>query len=188
MKEYLDIVDEQGNPTGETVERNYAHENGIRHRTAHLWLVRIKDGRLQLLLQKRAASKESYPGCWDISSAGHIPAGTFYEVSAVRELGEELGISADEDELVYCGDRKISTDHVFSGRPFHDRQVSRVFFIWRDLDESAFNVQKEELECVRWIDFEECVERVENNTFSHCIALEELMMLKSKLSTFINNK
>ena len=44
MKEYLDIVDEKGNPTGETVERSLAHGEGIRHRTAHLWLIRRKEG------------------------------------------------------------------------------------------------------------------------------------------------
>jgi hypothetical protein len=39
MMEYLDIVDENGNPTGEKVERAYAHKNGIRHRTAHVWIL-----------------------------------------------------------------------------------------------------------------------------------------------------
>lgn len=38
--ELIDIVDEVGNPTGETVERNIAHTNGIRHRTAHVWIMR----------------------------------------------------------------------------------------------------------------------------------------------------
>ena len=186
MKEYLDTVNELGEPTGETVERVYAHENGIRHRTAHLWLVRIKDGKVQLLLQKRSETKESYPGCYDISSAGHIPAGDDFTVSAVRELHEELGISASEDELVCCGDRKISTDHIFCGRPFHDRQVSRVFFIWRDLDESAFTLQKEEVESVRWMDFDECFYGVAQGTFKNCIASEELEMLRKKLSEVVN--
>jgi isopentenyldiphosphate isomerase len=29
---------------------------------------------LQVLLQKRSPDKDSYPGCLDISCAGHIPA------------------------------------------------------------------------------------------------------------------
>lgn len=33
MAEYLDIVDENGIPTGETVEREMAHAKGFRHRT-----------------------------------------------------------------------------------------------------------------------------------------------------------
>ena len=74
MKEYLDVVDENGMPTGETVERSVAHREGFPHRTSHLWLVRRREGRIQVLLQKRAMTK-SFPGCYDISSAGHIPAG-----------------------------------------------------------------------------------------------------------------
>lgn len=37
MKEMLDVIDEKGNPTGETVDREYAHLNGVWHRTSHLW-------------------------------------------------------------------------------------------------------------------------------------------------------
>lgn len=32
--EIFDIIDENGNPTGKTVERSIAHAEGIRHRTA----------------------------------------------------------------------------------------------------------------------------------------------------------
>jgi isopentenyldiphosphate isomerase len=82
MSEYLDIVDEHGEPVGRTVERSVAHLEGVRHRTSHLWLLRRRDGRIEVLLQKRALTK-SFPGCYDISSAGHIPAGDDYEASAV---------------------------------------------------------------------------------------------------------
>ena len=41
--ELLDIVDENGKPTGETIERKTAHSEGIRHRTAHVWIVRKSD-------------------------------------------------------------------------------------------------------------------------------------------------
>ena len=36
--EIFDIVDEKGIPTGETIERTQAHEKGVRHRTAHIWI------------------------------------------------------------------------------------------------------------------------------------------------------
>ena len=42
--ELLDIVDEKGNPTGETVPREVAHREGIRHRTAHVWIFRRRGG------------------------------------------------------------------------------------------------------------------------------------------------
>ena len=90
MAEYLDVIDDNGNLTGETVAREVAHRDGIRHRTSHLWLLRKKDGALQILLQKRSADKPSFPNCYDISSAGHIPAGGEFASSALRELKEEL--------------------------------------------------------------------------------------------------
>ena len=100
--ELLDIVDEKGNPTGETVPREVAHREGIRHRTAHVWIFRRRGGVVQILLQKRSDNKDSDPGCYDISSAGHIPAGSDYIPSAVRELKEELGVDMNGDELIYC--------------------------------------------------------------------------------------
>lgn len=91
MEEIFDIVDENGEPTGKTVPRSEAHRNGIRHRTAHVWLWRPAKGGFEILLQKRSDDKDSFPGCYDISSAGHIPAGCDYITSALRELKEELG-------------------------------------------------------------------------------------------------
>lgn len=60
--EFFDIVDEKGIPTGESIERTQAHKKGIRHRTAHIWIIREQDGKAQLLLQKRSAEKDSFPG------------------------------------------------------------------------------------------------------------------------------
>ena len=73
--EYLDIVDENGMPTGEIVFRDTAHKEGLRHRTAHVWVVRKTEKGYDVLLQKRSMEKESFPGLYDTSSAGHIPAG-----------------------------------------------------------------------------------------------------------------
>lgn len=50
------------------------------------------DGTLQLLLQLRAADKDTYPGRWDVSAAGHIAAGDGSADTAGRELAEELGL------------------------------------------------------------------------------------------------
>ena len=92
--ELFDVVDGQGRPTGATVSREQAHREGVRHRTAHVWILRKKDGKTQILLQKRSENKDSHPGCYDISSAGHIPAGQEFVPSALRELKEELGVEA----------------------------------------------------------------------------------------------
>ena len=44
--EILDICDELGNPTGKTVERKIAHQQGILHRTAHVWILRKKENKI----------------------------------------------------------------------------------------------------------------------------------------------
>ena len=101
--EYLDICDENGRPTGETVSRDTAHREGIRHRTAHVWIVREREGRTEVLLQKRSMRKESFPGLYDTSSAGHIPAGQEPLPSALREMEEELGVKAGPEDLALAG-------------------------------------------------------------------------------------
>lgn len=114
--ELLDIVDENGKPTGETVERKTAHSEGIRHRTAHVWIVRKSDEGAEVLLQKRAMNKDSFPGRYDTSSAGHIQAGDEPEESAIRELHEELGIKASVDDLQFVDTFVIQYEKNFMAR------------------------------------------------------------------------
>ncbi len=178
--ELLDIVDENGVPTGKTVLREMAHKEGIRHRTAHLWLMRRKNGILQVLVQKRSEQKDSHPGCYDISSAGHIPAGSDYIPSALRELSEELGLVASPEELIYCGKRRYHHINHFRGTVFSDHQVSSVYVLWRDVAEEDIIIQESELASVRWMDFDVLYKSVQQNTIPNCIALEELDMIKQK--------
>lgn len=178
--EYFDIVDENGMPTGQTIERKEAHRKGIPHRTSHVWIARRRSGQVQILLQKRCLTKDSYPGCYDISSAGHIPAGVDFVPSALRELKEELGIDVCAQDLVECGTRSITLDEEFYGEPFHDRQFSKVFLLWLDKEASDFKVQREEIDSVCWMNFSDCKRAVENHAIPNCIDMEELLMLEEQ--------
>ncbi len=175
--EYLDVVDETGEPVGTRVERAEAHARGILHRTSHVWVVRRRNGVTELLLQLRAAAKESYPGCYDVSSAGHIPAGAGFVDSALRELREELGIVAGAAELVPCGVRRIRRRECFGGKPFIDNQVSRIFLLWRDIAAEDVRFQRSELDGVRWMPLGECVAAVRSGSVPTCIDAEELSMV-----------
>lgn len=182
MSELLDIVDEDGEPTGKAVDREVAHRDGVRHRTSHVWLVRRgPTNALEVLLQKRAADKDAFPGCWDISSAGHIPAGDDWKTSAIRELKEELGVEAKPEDLHWLGKHKVEADGVFHGRPFHNRQVSAVFVLPLDKLESEFVLQASEIEAVRWMDINECIRAVEDKTIPNCISLDELAWVRSSV-------
>lgn len=182
--EILDVVDELGHPTGKTIERQKAHELGIRHRTSHVWILRKRDGRIQILLQKRSDDKDSFPGFYDISSAGHIPAGVDYYSSAIRELNEELGIQVEAEELIDCGNRSFRFENVFHGHVFKDNQVSKIFILWKDLDESEFHFLDHEVSAVKWFDLEKCYQGVRDNTFHHCIYVEELDMIIKEIKNF----
>ena len=180
--EILDICDELGNPTGKTIEREIAHQKGILHRTAHVWILRKKEDRIQILLQKRSDRKDSFPGCYDISSAGHIPAGDGYLKSAVRELKEELGFVVSESELINCGNRRFHFEEVFHGRLFKDNQISKIFILWKDLEEKDFTFVDHEVSEVKWLDFETCYQAVKENKINHCIYIEELEMIQKYIN------
>ena len=174
----LDIVDDNGIPTGKTVERKTAHREGIQHRTAHLWIARKKCGNIELLLQKRCMEKDSFPGCYDISSAGHIPAGMDYVPSALRELREELGVTAKEEDLIFCGKKRVTVTSEFHEHPYTDRQVCNVYLMWLDREAEDFVVQKEEIDSVMWMEYQACRKVVIENTIPNCIDIEELDMLE----------
>lgn len=179
-KEYLDVVDENGNPTGEVVERSVAHKQGIRHRTSRVWIVRKKQDKLQVLLQKRSEEKDSCQGCYDISSAGHIPSGDGYISSALRELKENLGVEAENEDLLYCGQRKISFRSVFNKTIFFDNQVSNVYLLWLDREENCFFLKKDNASEVKWFDFDDCLKEIECNGIPNCISTEELLLVKAR--------
>ena len=178
--EYLDIVDEYGEPTGKVAERSVVHLEGLPHRTSHVWLVRNREQGVEILLQRRSLEKDCFPGDYDISSAGHIPAGQGYPDSALRELREELGVEAGEEDLVFCGDFHIKNESIFHGEPFRDDVYSRVFYMWKDLEPEAFTIQKSEISEVRWIGLDECI-RLSDEGEMPCLFPQELQMLKKAL-------
>ena len=174
----FDVINEDGIRTGLIKERGVVHREGALHATAHIWIVRQNDkGGYDLLLQKRSAHKDSHPGCYDISSAGHISAGEELLPSALRELKEELGIEATFQDLREIGVRHINYEGAFYGRPFRDRQRSVIYLYEKPVDTEELILQESEIESVLWMDYEKVLEAVKNNTMKHCIYEEELRIV-----------
>ena len=175
--ELFDICDENGLPTGEVIEREEAHRLGIRHRTTHVWIARHlppehKPGEAEILMQKRSLTKDSYPGMYDTSSAGHIPAGCEPLESALRELREELGIEAEPEELKLIGHFHIAYEEVFYGKVFRDNEFANVYLYTNGehLDLSALQLQPEEVESVEWFNLEEVRDEIKVSRARFCVA------------------
>lgn len=176
--ELLDILNEDGSPSGQVSERNVAHMLGYLHQTVHMWIV--KDNKI--LVQKRSKTKDSNPGCYDISSAGHISAGQTVLDAAIRELSEELGLLVDEKDLRHIGFTKRCILKPFYGKFWPDNQISQVFVIEKDVDINSLKLQKSEVEEVSWMDLDELIKTVEeDDSFPNCFNPEELKMLRRSL-------
>lgn len=167
--EIFDIVDENGFPTGETVERTEAHRLGLRHRTAHIWVVREQEGVTEVLLQKRAANKDSFPGRFDTSSSGHIHTGDEPLESALRELEEEIGIHAQAEDLTFAGTFRIQYEKEFYGKMFRDNEISFVYVYRKPVDTSSLVLQAEEVECVEWFPLDYVVSECANHNPKFCV-------------------
>ncbi len=138
----LDVLDRAGRGTGEVALKSEAHRLGLWHKCFHCWIVE-PDGPY-LLVQRRAAGKETWPGMLDVTAAGHLRAGE-RTLDGLREVEEELGISVRPEELVPLGTRKIEREIPDAGL---DREFQEVFLLVRGLSPGDLRFQREEVAAV----------------------------------------
>ena len=98
MEEMIDVLDENGTKTGEVLSRKEVHKQGLWHK---IIAIAIIDENNRILMQQRSFTKDTNPGQWDISAAGHVSAGQTPLEAAVREINEEVGIEIEEKDLDY---------------------------------------------------------------------------------------
>jgi 16S rRNA (adenine1518-N6/adenine1519-N6)-dimethyltransferase len=99
--EVFDLINERDEVIG-TVLRGQAHANpALLHRSVQV-LIFGAGGRL--LLQRRSARKDLFPGYYCASASGHVAEGDDYAETAEREVREELGIALP---LAYAGKRLV---------------------------------------------------------------------------------
>ena len=180
--EYLDIRNRDGSITGQIKERSLVHTDGDLHGTVHIFIIRRSTEGYEVLLQKRSQDKDAYPGCYDISSAGHVSAGQTYIEAALRELEEELGISATESQLHFLGYHEGQDQHIFHGKIFRNHELAAVYLYEEAVDETSLILQEEEVDSVRWFTLQECKEKAEVQDPDYCLFLTELEMIEAALT------
>lgn len=102
-EEYSDIVDGNGNLTGEKELRSVVHKKGLWHRTVHIFLYKFEDDKLYFLAQQRSKTKDRHPNEWTIVSGDHVVSGASIEDAIKSELNEELGINSDSIIFIDAG-------------------------------------------------------------------------------------
>lgn len=95
MSEILDVVDEQ-NEVIATASREECHEQKLRHRGVQVFIINSEG---DMFIQKRSNNKDIFPGLYEGSLTGHVLSKESYIDAAIRELKEELGIDAKEEDL-----------------------------------------------------------------------------------------
>ena len=96
--EWNDIYDENRNLTGRIHQRDTPWQPGEYGLVVCVW---VYDGRGHLLLTRRAKGK-SFAGTWE-NSGGAAKTGETSRQAIVRELFEETGIQAKEEEFELLG-------------------------------------------------------------------------------------
>jgi isopentenyldiphosphate isomerase len=144
VDELLDVLDELGRPTGEVAWKSEAHRRGLPHRCFHCWVAGEDAEGPYLLVQRRAAAKDTWPGHLDVTAAGHLQSGEEPLAGGLRELEEELGLRVGPERLVPLGTRRIEQE-IPQGcdREFHD-----VFLLFDDMPLRDLRLQEGEVEAV----------------------------------------
>ncbi len=150
MDEKIDVRDEFGDPTGEVVWKSEAHRLGLWHRCFHCWISGSDSDGPYLLVQRRAAAKSTWPGCLDVTAAGHLAAGE-KPLDGLREVEEELGLKVEAGRLIRLGLRRIEQE-IPAGR---DREFHDVFLLPDSTPPEDLRLQEEEVEAVVRIGLED---------------------------------
>ncbi|QHW31595.1 NUDIX domain-containing protein [Paenibacillus rhizovicinus] len=124
-EERFDYYDEHGVWLG-TAPRSEVHARGLWHRSIHCWLARREGDRRLVLFQQRAPGKDTFPGSFDITAAGHLAAGETMR-DAAREIEEELGAAIPFESLLSLGEARKESAGVAKGLAFLDREISGVY-------------------------------------------------------------
>ena len=148
--EFFDLIDDAtGKIIGRATRRECHGNPGLLHRSVRV-IVSHPDGNA-LLLQKRAMSKDIFPGRWDMAVGGHVDSGETPDQAAVREMGEELGMPPDLPL------RKLFQMKVRNEIESENVQEYSVVY------GGPFQIQKQELDEARFFSYDELRRMLKNS-------------------------
>ncbi len=159
--EWNDIYDKDRNRTGRVHKRGTLWHRGEYGLVVCVW---VYDGLGNVLLTRRANGK-SHAGTWE-NSGGAAKAGETSRQAIVRELFEETGIRAEEDEFEFIGSDR---DKYF----FYD-----FYCLKRTVAVEALTLLPGETDAAKWATLQQVHEMIENKEICSVIAKQFLKQEK----------
>jgi len=158
VDEPMDVCDENNNLVGVEMD-SVVHRDGLWHRVCHLFLYNSAG---EVMLQLRAKDKWYYPDVWDVSAGGHLSVGEDMADAAAREGTEELGTEIRREDLHFFEVKKFSTAYN-SVKPIKNNEFCYAYLLRFDGSVEELNVEKEELQRVRFFSEGELEEEIKAN-------------------------
>jgi isopentenyldiphosphate isomerase len=143
----------------------YSLGAGVYYRMSVLWVVNDKG---QVLLAKRAATKDSNPDKWGPSAAGTVEVGETYESNVYKEAEEEIGLTGFEFAELY-------TSKGYKG-------IAKLFAVRCNWPIEKFTKQDEEVAALKWADLTELQKDAAANPDKYVNNFAESMKDLSKMS------
>ena len=157
MAEYNDVYDKDRNLTGRIHRRGTRWHAGEYGMVVCVW---VYDGAGKLLLTRRAPGK-TVAGTWE-NSGGAVKSGENSRQAIVRELFEETGIQATEEEFEFLE----------SGQ---DRKTHYDFYcLRRQVDLKDVVLQPGETDNVMWATFQQVHQMIDRKEICNVIARQFL--------------
>lgn len=150
--ELFDIVDKNNKSLGIKKERSLIHKEGDWHNSVHIYVFNDKN---ELLVHLRSPLKDLHPNCWDTRFGGHIIAGETIENTAIKELGEEIGIKVEQQDLIR------GSVYKWDGRT--NREFNNVFF-YRWQNGNILNFNDGEVIEVKWMSKNDILNGIKENS------------------------
>ena len=153
--ELIEIVDENGNFTGQVMDKEEAHDKNLLHNEVGIFIINDKG---EVLLQKRSANKRFSPNKWGLC-AGHVDAYETLEDAALREIKEEVGLDVSYEELIPYGEKEVTIKETNS-------HITYFYYVKCNKKEDEFIIQEEELSEVKWFNIDEIITMIKDEKTS----------------------
>ncbi|HOW37258.1 MAG TPA: NUDIX domain-containing protein [Candidatus Moranbacteria bacterium] len=177
MEEYLDIVDENGNLTGEKELRRVVHAKGLWHWVVHIYFFRTKGDFIEILVHLRSKFKDLDPNKWDTRFGGHVDSKKSIEEAIIKEIKEETGLSINLKDLLKGKAEKYDGEK--------NKEFISVYYYNFLGNKEELSFDDGEVQEVKWMNENEIIDSMKNNPKIWTMGNDDLMKIIRELKSLL---